>query len=429
MPRRLTDGMSTGTTASGASTMARQVTWTSWPSPGARYRFDSPRMRLAGRRLRDVLTVLVLVVAVVKLPGGAHPAGHRVALGGLGLAVAAAGHAARRAAFRRDAAGLAGCLAFLAASAAACELLGSEFLALAVLCVPVVWLMHLAPAGLAVAYAAAACCAVSAAGGGGLWEPVSVLALNCVLGGYLSRQDREARACTRRLLEQERAARAAERAAHAAQAESAALAERARIARDMHDVLAHSLSAQLVHLEAARLLLDRPGPEGSRELVRERVVTARRMAEEGMAEARRALSALRGEAVPVAGLVRELAEEQGARFRAEGTPRPLGEECAQTVRRVAQEALTNARKHAPAHDVTVRLVYAPGSVLLEVCDRPSPERAGEASCARSAAVEGLAGAGSGLGLLGMRERAALLGGSLHAGPAGEGFRVVLDVPA
>jgi signal transduction histidine kinase len=97
------------------------------------------------------------------------------------------------------------------------------------------------------------------------------------LGGYALRLDAEARGAGFRLLTQERAAREAE-------AVSAALAERARIAREIHDVLAHSLSAQLVHLEAARLQIERE-PEGAlRDQILERVVAARGMAREGLEE-------------------------------------------------------------------------------------------------------------------------------------------------
>lgn len=109
------------------------------------------------------------------------------------------------------------------------------------------------------------------------------------LAGYALRLDAEARGNAQRLLVQERAARAAG-------AESAALAERARIAREIHDVLAHSLSAQLVHLEAARLLIERGA---DREQILERVVAARGMARDGLEETRQSLSALRGELTPL----------------------------------------------------------------------------------------------------------------------------------
>ncbi|MFD5893236.1 MULTISPECIES: sensor histidine kinase [unclassified Streptomyces] len=216
-----------------------------------------------------------------------------------------------------------------------------------------------------------------------------------LLGGFTLRLDAQARGAGFRLLAQERAARAAE-------AESAALAERARIAREIHDVLAHSLSAQLVHLEAARLQI-----EGGydREQVLRRVVEARSMARQGLAETRQALSALRGQLVPVEDYLRELAVD-GVRTEVVGEPRLLPTEASQAVRRVAQEALTNARKHAPGAGVTMRLEYARDAVTLEVRDEGADAPGSE-----------LAASGSGYGLLGMRERAELLGGTLEAGPA------------
>ncbi|QKV92159.1 sensor histidine kinase [Streptomyces sp. NA02950] len=230
-----------------------------------------------------------------------------------------------------------------------------------------------------------------------------------LLIGYTLRLDDEARGSGYRLLAQERAARRAE-------AETAALAERTRIAREIHDVLAHSLSAQLVHLEAARLLIER-GEDSAKVL--ERVVAARGMAREGLTETRQALSALRGEMVPVEDFLRDSAAAEGAGFATEGERRRLSAEAGLAVRRVAQEALTNVRKHAPGARVRLRLVYGAREVALEVSD----DGAG-----RAPAGAQLAATGSGYGLLGMRERAALLGGSLEAGPAGEGFTVRLRVP-
>lgn len=253
-----------------------------------------------------------------------------------------------------------------------------------------------------------------------LLAPASVQSLGNVatvagLGvlGYVTRVDWEARAGTQRLLVQERAARAAE-------AESAALAERARIAREIHDVLAHSLSAQLVHLEAARVMLD---AGADRAQLRERIVAARRMAQDGLAETKQALSALRGEFVPVAEFLKTLAEADGATVVVEGLVRPLGAEAGVAVRRTAQEALTNVRKHAPGAPCAIRLSYLDDRVELEV-------RNGAGAGRRSGpdATE-LTRSGSGLGLLGMRERAELLGGSLQAGADGDGFTVLLSVPA
>ncbi|MET8683329.1 sensor histidine kinase [Streptomyces sp. NPDC004732] len=230
--------------------------------------------------------------------------------------------------------------------------------------------------------------------------------IGLVLAGYTLRLDAEARGSALRLLAQERAARAAE-------TESAALAERARIAREIHDVLAHSLSAQLVHLEAARLLIER---DASKEQVLDRVVAARSMAREGLAETRQALSALRGEMTPVEDFLRELVTADRASVTVAGDRRPLPAEASQAVRRVAQEALTNVRKHAPGAKVQVCLQYGEGEVRLDVRDSGG-ETPGE-----------LATSGAGYGLLGMRERAELLGGSLEAGPGEEGFVVTLRVP-
>ncbi|MEW5352042.1 sensor histidine kinase [Streptomyces sp. 16-176A] len=233
-----------------------------------------------------------------------------------------------------------------------------------------------------------------------------VTAVGLALAGYVLRLDADARGNAQRLLAQERAARAAE-------AESAALAERARIAREIHDVLAHSLSAQLVHLEAARLLIER---DADRDQILQRVVAAREMARDGLAETRQALSALRGELTPLEEFLSDLVgANDGAEVTVSGERRPLPAEASQAVRRVAQEALTNVRKHAAGAKVRVRLDYGEHQVVLDV--RDSGGSPGE-----------LTGAGGGYGLLGMRERAELLGGSLEAGPREEGFAVTLKVP-
>ena len=246
------------------------------------------------------------------------------------------------------------------------------------------------------------------------WLGNSAIIFGLGVLGYVGRLDWEARGTTQRLLLQERAARVAE-------AEAAALAERARIAREIHDVLAHSLSAQLVHLEAARLMLD-AGAE--REQLRERIVAARRMAQDGLAETRQALSALRGDFAPVGEYLKELVEQlPEATLAVEGPPRPLAAEAGVAVRRTAQEALTNVRKHAPGARCALRLSYLDDTVELEIVSGLTVR--GPAS---GQAPE-LASAGSGLGLRGMRERAELLGGSLLAGPEPDGFRVLLTVPA
>ena len=239
-----------------------------------------------------------------------------------------------------------------------------------------------------------------------VWLTTLATTAGLALAGYVLRLDAEARGNAQRLLTQERAARAAE-------AESAALAERARIAREIHDVLAHSLSAQLVHLEAARLLIE---GGADRDQILERVVAARGMARDGLAETRQALSALRGDLTPLEDFLSQLVgTADGAEATISGERRPLPAEASQAVRRVAQEALTNVRKHAPGARVRMRLEYGEEQVTLVV--RDSGGSPGE-----------LTATGGGYGLLGMRERAELLGGSLDVGPDDEGFVVTLKVP-
>jgi signal transduction histidine kinase len=206
----------------------------------------------------------------------------------------------------------------------------------------------------------------------------------------------------------------------AAQAQAAALAERQRLAREMHDVLAHSLSGLVLNLEAARLLA-RGGADSQ---VGEAIDRAHRLAKTGLEEARRAIGMLRDDALPsperLAGLAAEFEAGTGVpcKVAVTGGSKPgLGTDGRLTFYRVTQEALTNIRKHARADRVEIRLAYEPSGTRLTIedfgsCrDRPAPAD------------------GTGYGLTGMRERAELLGGTLTAGPTGAGFLVDLWVPA
>ena len=205
-------------------------------------------------------------------------------------------------------------------------------------------------------------------------------------------------------------------AAREAEEREAVLAERARIARDIHDILAHSLSAQLVHLEGARLLLraDRAAE------ALERVELARDMAKQGLEETRRAITALREDTPPLVEAVSTLAGAFEAATGVDcelmltGDRRRLDPEAELTIIRTAQEALTNVRRHAPGVTPGVRLAFGPASCSLEVTNE-------------IAASPGTPG--SGYGLIGMRERAELLGGRLEAGECDGVFRVRLEVPA
>jgi signal transduction histidine kinase len=238
--------------------------------------------------------------------------------------------------------------------------------------------------------------------------------------GHLLRLSEERQIQARELLEEEEQTRLARN-------EAAALDERSRIARELHDVLAHSLSALSVELEGARLLaLDR---DADSEVIAA-IGRAHRHAAAGLDEARAAIKALRGDSVPGPDKIQDLIEEIRAHgiectLEVSGEPRRLPSEAALAVFRTAQEALTNVRKHAEeAELVEIRLDYDPDGVQLIVTDS-----AGDGAEPRVPQPAALAAAGSGYGVSGMRERAELIGGRLLAGPTEDGFRVELWVPA
>ena len=237
-----------------------------------------------------------------------------------------------------------------------------------------------------------------------------VFGLTALVLSAVNRRDRETQ------LEELEVSLARKQAAIEEHSRAGALAERARIARDVHDVLAHSLAGLSLSLQGARLMLVRDG--ASSEAI-EQVTRAQGLAAEGLAEARRAVAALREDAVPdvraLGDLVTAYRLESGAAadFEVSGVERELPADVMSTLYRTVQEALVNTRKHAPGAPVVVKLSYGE-EVRLTILDRPgrSPGRA----------------APGGYGLLGMRERADLVGGSLEAGPASDGWRVELKVP-
>ncbi len=249
--------------------------------------------------------------------------------------------------------------------------------------------------------------------GGSALSIVAALAILAALSmGSLARRSRADR------LDQAELALAREQAAREEHERAAMLAERARIAREVHDVLAHSLSALSLNLQGARLML---ADEGASEQAQEQVRRAQRLAGEGLTEARRAVAALRDDPVPAARAVADLVTsarlETGtpAEFRIDGTPRELPGPAEDTLYRTAQEALSNARKHASGAPVEVVLAYLDGTTELTVTDhqghRPAEPTTG------------------GYGLIGMRERAELIGGELRTGPTDDGWQVRLVVPA
>lgn len=239
----------------------------------------------------------------------------------------------------------------------------------------------------------------------------------------------------------------------AAQEAAATVAERTRLAREIHDILAHSLSGQIMSLEATRMLAERTNADA-------RVVSgidrAHRLAKDGLGDTRRAIEALRGDALPGPERLPELVEEaQGAHgvratLTVQGEARALAADAGLSLYRTAQEALTNTAKYAgrgaAAH---LLLRWEQDLVHLEVTDtrRPGSKNTPDtgataqtmdpADTADTADVAGAAATSGrppeplpsgGYGLTGLRERAELAGGSLDAGPTPEGFRVTLTLP-
>lgn len=204
------------------------------------------------------------------------------------------------------------------------------------------------------------------------------------------------------------------RFAQAEHARAAALDERTRIAREIHDVLAHSLGALGVQLELAEALLEeRSDVDGALKSVRR----SRRLAADGLVEARNAVTALRRDVLPLAEALAATAAEHAVNhgvsvtFDAEGEPGPLPSAVVVALVGIAREALTNAGKHAPGEDVRMRLSHEPGVVRLDV---------------RNALGE-FTRTGEGFGLAGMRERLALAGGTLDSGPEDGHWRVLAEV--
>jgi signal transduction histidine kinase len=217
-----------------------------------------------------------------------------------------------------------------------------------------------------------------------------------------------------------------------AELRAAALAERQRLARDMHDVLAHSLSGLTLQLEGARLLaLSNPDDERLASTINR----AHQLAKNGLDEARRAIGVLRDDELPapeqMAAQARSFQADTGVpcQVMTSGTARDLGSAVRLALYRVTQEALTNVRKHARAQRVELRLDYEPAAVSLAVEDCAD---LGESDPAKTHHAYGgtprLPVPPSGYGLTGMRERAELLGGTLTAAPTHTGFLVFLRVP-
>jgi signal transduction histidine kinase len=186
---------------------------------------------------------------------------------------------------------------------------------------------------------------------------------------------------------------------------AAALDERSRIAREIHDVLAHSLGALGIQLQAAEVMLsERHDTAGALRAL----AGARRLVDEGLTETRRAVHALRTDTPPLPAALAALVDDRPGALTVSGEPYALGPAAGLALLRVAQEAVANAGKHADGNPATIALVYTAADVELRI----------ENALPDAAAVEAPDSAG-GYGLAGMHERLRLIGGELQAGPVGD----------
>ena len=199
------------------------------------------------------------------------------------------------------------------------------------------------------------------------------------------------------------------------QQRDAIVAERTRFARDIHDTLAQGFTGIMMQLNAAEQRLQGGSPDA-----RAHIEKARQLATESLEEARRSVAALRIASGSLLDAIEQIARKLTADSavqldtKLEGQPYALPEHCEANLLRIAQEALTNAARHAGAARISVRLAYQTGSVVLEVGD----------------SGRGMSGVEpSGFGVDGMRERARQIGGEIKIlSDPGRGTRIVVTVP-
>ncbi len=202
------------------------------------------------------------------------------------------------------------------------------------------------------------------------------------------------------------------------QARAAAVAERGRIASELHDVLAHSLSGAAIQLQGARKLADR---EQASPVLSDAIDRASELVKSGLANARQAVGALRGDALPTVaelpGLIESYKTDMNldATLHIEGQVRTLPVNTSLALYRGAQEALTNVARYAPGSCTTVTVRYENDRTRLSVDNGVAADPPRE-------------GMGGGRGLDGLRERIERAGGAMSAGPTTDGWRVEIEVP-
>ena len=200
------------------------------------------------------------------------------------------------------------------------------------------------------------------------------------------------------------------------------LDERARIAREIHDVLAHSLGALGIQIQAARSVLHKDADQAS-----DLLAAAQQMAAEGLVETRRAVQALRTDTLPLDEELALITDTHAQRYHVpvsydtSGVPAALPPDATLALLRIAQEALVNAAKHAAGQPVAVRLDYGDADVRLTVRNDLPPGRATR----QPADVSTVNG---GYGLPGMHERLRLLNGTLEAGRRDGQWIVTAELP-
>ncbi|WP_327156346.1 sensor histidine kinase [Streptomyces tubercidicus] len=218
-----------------------------------------------------------------------------------------------------------------------------------------------------------------------------------------------------------------------AEARAAAVAERTRIARELHDILAQSLSALSVQLEGARKLAERDQVDPP---LHQLIVRSGELTREGLADARRAVAALRGDDVP---MVDQLTTLVGRCRRDLALPitlsvigqrRTLAPDANLAFYRGAQEALANTARYAAGSPTAVVLRYTPQATVLTISDQGRATGVDDDGAGTNVPVTPVeAWTGGGNGLRGMRERMERVGGVTHAGPIGQGWTVEMEIPA